>query len=299
MAMLTTLASFAQAQSVKPFRSLTVGNVFVYRERGAGSFESRHTERVVRDTTIGGKRWAVVVSSIFGQGSSQRLERSDADNIYVYQNGREEIAHSFRLNVDDSVRAKLLHVDYGTIKVKNLVRSVFRATGDTLITFTSYWLPYTSFIYSQTIGFASIYTDAPSPSGNRRLDCVGSIIDGKVSGDTSLGRWGVMPVSVQPQARTAAAPLAAALRVVSPNPFSASVSLAYTVNRSATMTASVYSLDGLRVATLLAPTRQAQGDYRLEWNGNSSAGGVVAAGQYFVVLFANDQQIASVGVVKQ
>lgn len=284
----------SNAQNTKPFRSLAVGNKFVYSEYRADFEFARHYEQVLRDTIIDNKRYAVVLSSIFGGSITMRLERSDESKIYVYQNGKEEVAHNFYLKIGDTVQANLMGANYSNVVVTSVSRSFNSVTADSTVSFSSTSYPNTSFIYAQRRGFSTINRTSNVPSGIYSMRWVGSVIDGQVIGDISLGRW--TPASSNAVTLTSSV---TALTLAVPNPFATSTRLNYTLTRTASVSALVYASDGVRVATLLPTTTQIAGDYTVEWNGISSIGSAVAAGQYFVALFVDDKQVGSIAVVKQ
>ena len=82
---------------------------------------------------------------------------------------------------------------------------------------------------------------------------------------------------------SAASPLLTSLAGISPNPFSATASIAYSVKDSAPVTISVYNLKGQLVKTLVSAAKTA-GSHSVNWDGRDSQGNRAANGAYIVKL---------------
>lgn len=67
-----------------------------------------------------------------------------------------------------------------------------------------------------------------------------------------------------------------------PNPFNGSVTVTFTVAAPARVTATVWSVDGRRIRTLVSRRRYDAGSHDLAWDGRNDAGTVVASGVYFL-----------------
>jgi hypothetical protein len=79
------------------------------------------------------------------------------------------------------------------------------------------------------------------------------------------------------------AAMATGLWSAAPNPFQHSSTLAFSIAKAGPVNLSILSVDGRRVKTLFAGTREA-GAYRMTWNGTDENGNRVRPGVFYVRL---------------
>jgi hypothetical protein len=75
---------------------------------------------------------------------------------------------------------------------------------------------------------------------------------------------------------------------VSPNPFSETTTIAFTMENDANTTVTVYDVLGRKVTTLLDET--VSGNQRLEWDGTADGGASLNSGLYFVTIASEGQK---------
>ncbi len=95
---------------------------------------------------------------------------------------------------------------------------------------------------------------------------------------------------VQTEKREHAAPGGIRLAPGTPNPFSASTTIAYGIPRASHVSLKVYNAAGRLVSVLVDGAREA-GDYRACWDGTGSGGNPAAPGVYFYRLVAGDEAV--------
>lgn len=88
-----------------------------------------------------------------------------------------------------------------------------------------------------------------------------------------------------------AAPTASRLNSVSPNPFSASATIDYSLKASANVTIGVYNIKGQLVKTIVAAAKAA-GNHSAAWDGRDQNGRPVANGTYIVLLQSGSETSA-------
>lgn len=76
-----------------------------------------------------------------------------------------------------------------------------------------------------------------------------------------------------------------------PNPFSQSITLQYTLNENAQVSAAIYNASGSLVAHLLPQMEQSAGQHELEWNGKDAQGLTVPFGTYFCRLKVDNEVV--------
>jgi hypothetical protein len=317
--LLSVLICTTTLHAQTPLKSLTIGNKFIYGN-GQSSYVRgdalRYIETVLRDTLIGTTRYGVVHSTY---DNSTRLERSDANTIYVYRNGREEIVHSWNSKVGDSIGINIF--GFGCASCRYPISILNKRYESQYILDTIFSLEIKRSTLPAPLGEKPIYIGSrriygvndleigPMGIGTwRKVFLQGAIIDGKVYSDTTST---IVIVNVQDQAaqtiaqrsiQTQAPPSTlqgvASLRTLAPNPFSASVTIEYDLFQAAATEAVVYSTDGLRITTLKRE-QEPSGNHSVQWNGKSATGEIAANGAYLISFFINNELLGTVKVVKQ
>lgn len=101
----------------------------------------------------------------------------------------------------------------------------------------------------------------------------------------TVGGYGlfILPMQCAPASVDPVGSMPTLVASVFPNPANPRLSIAFTLDRSESMTVRVYDLAGRRVATL-ADRRFTEGDHSLRWDGRTDAGADAPSGAYLVRL---------------
>ena len=110
------------------------------------------------------------------------------------------------------------------------------------------------------------------------------------SGDPKIGLARLMardagnrPIAIGSSGGAADAAFATGLWSAAPNPFQNASTLGFSIAKAGPVNLSILSVDGRRVKTLFAGTREV-GVYRIAWNGTDDNGNRVRPGVFFVRL---------------
>lgn len=312
LAVVLLLAATTLIAQQQPVKSLSVGNSFHYLNMGdinlkRGDTIPRPFERVLRDTVIQGRRYAVVYSSF---DRSLRFERSDSIAVYGWRNGRDVQLYSWFPKIGDTIRVQIGNIVCSDCIVGETDRGPDMITKDTgvSISLNNYPLTYKGQSTRLSFGiFRNYGITSMTVYGKERNNPLfpilsyhlrGAVIDGAINRpftDTTTFTV-ILNVPTTPQAG-AARQAAVAAPTPAPNPFADGLRLNYNLATPAFTEVVVYSLQGLRLAV---PQRgqQAAGSQSVEWNGKTSDGIDVPSGTYLISLFVNGVKAGDVQVVK-
>jgi hypothetical protein len=307
---LLVLASMPlQAQQPRVFKSLTVGNRFVYvyysimRTFPPKDTTYRYYEDVVRDTTINGKKYAVVFSSF---DNSIRFERSDENNLYVWQNNQEILLHSLNFQQGDSVRFSFLGFNSNLQQAFAVVRpekSTNPQTGNDRLVYSMnyHWNNLSSddalVSYAQLRGLIQLDYYSNSLRSGPKLEVTrlfqGGVIDGVVVQDTTSTRRAIVGVNGEE------IPIGRSIATLSqPNPFTESVDFSYALPAAAqNVELRIYSASGTTLG-VLRHGAQSTGKHTIDWNGKAADGTDVPSGTYFVALYVDGRKQSETKVIK-
>lgn len=307
---LLVLASIPlQAQQQKVFKSLTVGNRFVYvyysvmRTFTPKDTIYRYYEDVVRDTIINGKKYAVVFSSF---DNSIHFERSDENSLYFWRDHHEELVHSLNFKQDDSVRFSFLGFNNNLQQAFTVIRperGTNPQTGNARLVYSMnyHWNNLSSddvlVSYAQPRGIIQLdyYSNSPRSGPSREVTRIfqGGIIDGVVVQDTNSTRRVIVGVNGEE------IPIGRSIATLSqPNPFTESVDFSYALPAAAqNVELRIYSSSGT-ILGVLRRGAQGTGKHTIDWNGKAGDGADVPAGAYFVALYVDGRKQSETKVIK-
>jgi hypothetical protein len=308
------------AQPLEPLKSLNVGNMWIYRlsSRLAPSYGTtgEAVERVLTKTIINGREYAQVYNSYH---RSVRYERSDSNNIYVWNGMQDTVAHTTLWKVGDTVKFRMLWHGCDTCRYRIISASRYfdrNFLKDSVFSFVM--VPTTehlgvsiSFNYNRKHGLNQIDTNGVALGNNgltsRTIGLTflnGLLLDGKVLRDTNM----ITSVPDDPNLRlaqskqgsttTQAAQPRIAVALSAENPFTQRTQVRYRLEQAGIVELAVYSTQGVRLTTVQRGYQSA-GEHTATWNGTNAEGQDVPSGAYFLVVFVNDKQAGEVKVIKQ
>ncbi len=97
------------------------------------------------------------------------------------------------------------------------------------------------------------------------------------------------PIDVESGEGTGQPPIATQLLLCTPNPFSPSETLRYTLGQEQEIALTIFDVSGALIQQLVTEQRQSPGEYRVTWDGTNASGHPTAPGTYFIRLDAGGQ----------
>jgi hypothetical protein len=315
---LFAVSSRIEAQPAQPLKSLNVGNFWVYEfssTRGLRSdIKGDAYERVASTQMINGKQYATVYNSYT---KSYRLERSDSNNVYVWNGSKEVIIHSLLWKEGDTVDFQFYwHGCNGCRYIVNTLSSRYNPfLRDTTYSFylqdvilrlpkpvDPYRVTYVrKYLLNQLDTLGLDNRGNPNVLGGALLK--GALVDGTVLLDTNIITSVeeipnlALTQSKQGNASTQANAPRIAITVSAENPFTTRTQVRYRLEQGGSVELAAYNAQGIRLATFARST-QGIGEHTATWNGTNAEGQDVPSGTYFLVVFVNDRQVGEVKVVK-
>jgi FlgD Ig-like domain len=314
-----TFHALAQ-QTSPPLKSLSLGNFWVYGYYSStaprADIQGEAVERVIATRTINGKQYGEIFNTY---SRTVRLERSDSNNVYVWNGVQDTIAHSILWKKGDTINLNFFW--HGCNNCRYVITGKAKRFDERVIKDTLYSYSLESLqnrqlgsnftlTYIRKHGLHQIDTLGLTTGRNGPTIGVlgttlqkGSFIDGKVIRDTnvitSVTEPPLDPVAQakQQNANTQAAKPRMVVKVSAENPFTTRTTIRYTLEQGGNVELVVYNAQGVRLTTL-SPAWKGIGEHTATWNGTNTEGQEVPSGTYFLVVFVNDRQAGEVKVVK-